>query len=107
MEQSLTDLFQKQTKQILDFIDTEVDTIVNLRVNAMAEILSKVYGLPVDSLIQHMTEIEVCFCKGIKGDKSRCLKKPKSNGYCGFHQKQIPPPAPIRHARVPLPWEET
>jgi hypothetical protein len=33
------------------------------------------------------------------------LKQPKENGYCGFHQKQCPPPAPRPVERVKAPWE--
>jgi hypothetical protein len=96
----------KLEQNVLNQIDTEVKLRVNIRINAMAAAISKTYGIPVESLIQDMTEIETDFCKGIKKDKSRCLKQPRENGYCGFHQKQVPPPKPKVHERVPCPWEE-
>ena len=80
---------------------------MSLRTNSIAEKLSKIYGIPAASLIQNMSEVEDHFCKGIKGDKTRCLKNPKDNGYCGFHQKQVPIPTPQKHERIPCPWEET
>ena len=114
MEQSLSEIFQKMNRkfskfetQILEHVETEVTLRMSLRTNALAEKLSKIYGIPVESLIQNMSEVEDHFCKGLKGDKTRCLKKPKDNGYCGFHQKQVPCEKPARHERVPCPWEET
>jgi len=107
MEQSLTHKFSKIEQEILAHIDNEVTVRIGLRINGIAEKLSKIYGIPTESLIQNMAEVEDHFCKGVKNDKTRCLKKPQCNGYCGFHQKQIPPPPPVRHERVACPWEET
>jgi len=114
MEQSLAEIFQKFNgkflkfeQKVMDHIDNEVAIRMSLRTNSIAQKLSSTYGIPVESLIQDITEVKDHFCKGIKGDKTRCLKTPKDNGYCGFHQKQVPKPIPPRHERVPCPWEET
>jgi hypothetical protein len=113
MEHSLNEIFEnfnrkiaKFERRILDHVDTEVSMRMSLRTNSVAQKLSKTYGIPVESLIQDMTEVGDHFCKGIKGDKTRCLKTPKDNGYCGFHQKQVPIPVPKRHERIPCPWEQ-
>jgi len=113
MEQSLGELFQKfQRKflkleqQVTERVENEVTLRMNIRTNNIAQKLSKTYGIPVESLIHDMTEVEDHFCKGIKNDKARCLKKPRDNGYCGFHQKQVPPPKPKEHERISCPWED-
>jgi len=118
MEQSLTELFQEFThdnnlrllkfeKKVMDRIENEASTRVSLRANAIASTFSAKYGIPVESLLPDIIDIKDHFCRGIKKDKTRCLKVPKDNGYCGFHQKQVPLPPPPRHERVPCPWEKT
>ena len=116
MEHSLTEIFQiynckisKLNKwleeQIMEHAETEVTMRMSIRTNDLAQDLARSYKIPVESLLRDMSSIETRFCKGIKGDKTRCLKNPKANGYCGFHQSQVPPPKPPQHERVPCFWE--
>jgi len=97
----------KTEQCVLDQIDSEVNARVNIRINAIANHLSSIYGVSAEIFVKQISEVESDLCKGIKKDKSKCLKQPRENGYCGFHQKQVPPPKPKEHARVPCPWEET
>jgi hypothetical protein len=115
MEISLDEIFQKYNDKIAkmqcsmkEIIEEEVSRRVNLRSISIVETMSKTYGIPVESLMKDLALVEDHFCKGINGQKVRCLKKPKENGYCGFHQKQVPAPKPKEPVqRVPAPWEET
>jgi hypothetical protein len=80
-------------QQILAIIEEEVN------------IISKTYDIPIEQLIKDTATIECTFCKGVLASKKRCLKQPKDNGYCGFHQSQVPPPPPKPAQRVTAPWE--
>jgi len=91
----------------MDQVESEINVRMSIRTNSLAHKISGIYNIPVESLIMDMTDVEDHLCKGIKGDKTRCLKKPVNCGFCGFHQKQIPAPKPVRHERIPCPWEET
>jgi hypothetical protein len=92
-------------QQILDLIEEEVTCRVNLRLVKALEDIAKTYDLPIEQLTKDISKIEDNFCKGILKNHKRCLKQPKENGYCGFHQKQCPPPAPRPVERVKAPWE--
>jgi len=76
--------------QVLDLIEEEVTRRTNLRTRAVLDQVSKLYEIPIERLIKDTSGIEGKFCKGILRSKERCLKKPKENGYCGFHQCQAP-----------------
>lgn len=95
--------------QVLDLIEEEVTRRTNLRSRAMLERVSKLYEIPIERLIKDTAGLEGAFCKGILKSKQRCLKKPKENGYCGFHKCQAPgykPDAPPQELeRVPAPWD--
>jgi hypothetical protein len=94
-------------QQILHLVEEEVTRRTNLRTNIVLEQVSKLYAIPIEQLVKDTAKVEDKFCKGILRSKQRCLKKPKENGYCGFHQSQVPPPSPIRPLeRVKAPWEE-
>ena len=92
-------------QQILQLIEEEVNRRVGLKISKILQVVSKTYELPIDQLVKDTAGIECTFCKGILTSKNRCLKKPKENGYCGFHQSQVPPPPPKLMARVKAPWE--
>jgi len=95
----------KLEQKVLGQIEVEVNLRINARINAIANHLSKIYGISAEIFIHNINQVEGDFCKGLKKDKSKCLKQPRENGYCGFHQKQVPHPKPKEHARVPCPWE--
>ena len=76
--------------QIIELIEEEVNRRVALRVNKSLEVISKLYDIPLARLVQDTADIEVRFCQGVLKNKKRCLKEPQHNGYCLFHQKQIP-----------------
>jgi hypothetical protein len=94
-------------QQILQNIEDEVTRRVNLRSRAILEEVSRLYEIPIERLIKDTVRVEGNFCKGILKSKQRCLKKPKENGYCGFHQCQAPhyktdkPP----ETREEAPWD--
>ena len=93
-------------RQILDLIDQEVTCRVNVRLVKALEDIAKTYEIPIEQLTKDISKIEDNFCKGILKNHKRCLKQPKENGYCGFHQKQCPPPPVHRPVeRVKAPWE--
>lgn len=92
-------------QQIIQLIEDEVVRRVGLRISAMLELIAKTYQLPIDQLVKDTATIECTFCKGILKSKKRCLKKPMDNGYCGFHQCQVPKPPPRQIERVKAPWE--
>jgi hypothetical protein len=92
-------------QQILDLIEEEVSRRVNLRLVTALEFVSKTYDIPVEQLMKDSAKVECTFCKGILKSKKRCMKQPKENGYCGFHQSQVPPPVMKQIERVKAPWE--
>jgi hypothetical protein len=93
-------------QQILQLIEEEVSRRVGLQISETLKVISKAYDLPIDQLIKDTANIKCSFCKGILKSKKRCLKEPKENGYCGFHQSQVPPPPPKQVERVKAPWEK-
>lgn len=95
-------------QQILSLIEEEVTRRVNLRLAKAIEDIARTYELPIEQLSKDISKIEDNFCKGILKNHKRCLKVPKENGYCGFHQKQAPQPPPSVSRpleRVKAPWE--
>jgi hypothetical protein len=92
-------------QQILHLIEEEVARRTALQVFASLKIISKIYELPIEQLVKDTAGVECSFCKGILQSKKRCLKQPKENGYCGFHQSQVPQPQVKPSARVKAPWE--
>lgn len=77
-------------KQILELIDEEIKRRVQLKVTDTLAVVARLYEIPIERLIKDTAGLECTFCKGILRSKKRCLKEPKANGYCGFHQKQAP-----------------
>lgn len=92
-------------QQILAIIEEEVSRRVGLKISKILNIIAKTYDIPIEQLVKDTASVECSFCKGILGSKKRCLKQPKENGYCGFHQSQVPPPPPKPGQRVKAPWE--
>lgn len=92
-------------QQILQLIEEEVSRRVGLRMSVVLNFVAKTYQLPMEQLIKDTATIECTFCKGILKSKKRCLKQPLDNGYCGFHQSQVPKPQPRLVERVKAPWE--
>ena len=77
-------------EDILRLIEEEVTRRTNLRSRAILEVVSRLYEIPIERLIKDTAGLETNFCKGILKSKQRCLKTPRENGYCGFHQCQAP-----------------
>lgn len=95
-------------QEILHLIEEEVTRRTNLRCRALLEVVSRLYEIPIERLVKDTASIEGDFCKGILKSKQRCLKKPKENGYCGFHQCQAPqekPKAQSQVEEVKAPWD--
>lgn len=76
--------------QIVELIEEEVNRRVALRVGKSLEVISRLYEIPLARLVQDTADVEVRFCQGVLKNKKRCLKEPQHNGYCLFHQKQVP-----------------
>lgn len=91
--------------QILELIEDEVNRRVGLKMSAAASVISRKYDIPIEQLNKDMSEISIYFCKGILKSKKRCLKNPQCNGYCKFHQSQVPPEPSKIIERVKAPWE--
>lgn len=92
-------------QQILEIIEEEVSRRVSLKIQETLQVVATTYDLPLDRLIKDTAGLETKFCKGVLKSKQRCLKNPKCNGYCGFHQSQVPAPTPKPLERVQAPWE--
>ena len=92
-------------QQILNLIEDEVKRRVVLQTNLILEKISRTYDLPLERLVKDTVGIENSFCKGILKSKKRCLKTPQSNGYCKFHQCQVPVLTTRQHERVEAPWK--
>lgn len=91
--------------QIIELIEEEVTRRVNLRTTALVETIAKLYDLPAEKLVKDVSGLETHFCRGVLKSKKRCLKHPKENGYCGFHQNQVPPVVAKPVTRVEAPWQ--
>jgi hypothetical protein len=92
-------------QQILTILDQEVTRRVALGMALGLEVISKNYDIPLERLIKDTAGLDKTFCMGILKSHKRCLKNPQPNGYCKFHQCQVPPPAPKATERVKAPWE--
>jgi len=92
-------------QQILHLIEEEVNRRTAGNVFGALKIISKIYDLPIEQLVKDTASVKCTFCKGLLQSKKPCLKAPKENGYCGFHQSQVPPPPPKPTKRVKAPWE--
>jgi hypothetical protein len=95
-------------KQINDMIEEEVNRRVALRLRKSLEVIAKLYTIPLARLVEDTADVECRFCKGQLKSKARCLKEPKANGYCNFHQKQapqMPVGEPAKHKEAePVVW---
>ena len=95
--------------EVLRLIEEEVTRRTQLKIIETLAHVSNLYEIPLERLVKDTAGLECTFCKGILKSKQRCLKKPKENGYCGFHQCQAPgykPDAPPQELeRVPAPWD--
>jgi hypothetical protein len=94
-------------QQILELIEEEVARRVALQLREALKVVSTTYDIPLERLIKDTSTIHTKFCKGVLKSKQRCLKQPKSNGYCGFHQNQIPVVPLPNIERVEAPWQLT
>lgn len=95
--------------QILALIREEVAHQVALQLECKLERISHLYDIPIERLIKDTNGVEANFCKGILKNRTRCLKKPFDNGYCGFHQKQNPNyqvPEEKKEEETSAPWDE-
>jgi hypothetical protein len=92
-------------KQILELIEEEVDRRVGLKMSNSLGVISKKYDIPIEQLVKDTADITTHFCQGILKSKKRCLKLPQPNGYCKFHQGQVPQELPKIIERVKAPWE--
>ena len=94
-------------QQIINLIEEEVKMRVVLQTNMMLEKISKTYNLPMDRLVKDTAGFECSFCKGVLKNNRRCLKTPQTNGFCKFHQCQVPVLTHKQHERVEAPWQMT
>mgnify|MGYP003351385222 FL=1 len=92
-------------QQILELIEDEVNRRVGLKMTTSLGVIAQKYDIPIEQLVKDTAEITTQFCKGILKSKKRCLKTPQPNGYCKFHQCQIPPEPPKILPKVKAPWE--
>jgi hypothetical protein len=97
-------------QQILQLIEEEVERRTSLKTRAILDVVSRLYDIPIERLIKDTLNVECNFCRGILRSKQRCLKTPKENGYCGFHQCQAPQSKPQVQIQDPVtaekaPWE--
>lgn len=76
--------------EVLRLIEEEVSRRTQLKIIETLALVSKLYEIPLERLVKDTAGLECTFCKGILKSKQRCLKKPKENGFCGFHQSQSP-----------------
>jgi hypothetical protein len=94
-------------QQIIELIEEEVSRRVSLQMTVALEKISNIYGISIERLSKDTADVETKFCKGILKSRKRCLKTPRDNGYCGFHQHQVPPPPPKPMKRIEAPWQLT
>jgi hypothetical protein len=96
-------------QQILELIEEEVNRRVALRVNKSLEIISKMYEIPMEQLVRDVSNVEIRFCQGTLKSKKRCLKEPQANGYCKFHQCQVPvmKTQTVASSNVQVVWTQT
>jgi hypothetical protein len=92
-------------QQIMEMIEDEVNRRVAVRLNKSLSVISTLYQIPLDRLISDTADVECRFCKGQLKSKARCLKEPKANGYCNFHQKQAPQTPVIQSKPVEVSWD--
>ena len=92
-------------KQILELIEEEVVRRVGLRMTAALDVIARTYDIPIERLVKDTVGLECNFCCGILKSRKRCLKQPQPNGFCKFHQNQVPAPQAPTLERVPAPWE--
>ena len=95
-------------QQILQLIEEEVERRTSLKSRAILDIVSRLYDIPIERLIKDTLSVECNFCRGILRSKQRCLKTPKENGYCGFHQCQAPqskPQVQVQVTEEKAPWD--
>lgn len=92
-------------QQILELIEDEVTRRVGLRMSLALDVIAKNYDLPIEQLLKDTAGLENAFCRGILKSRKRCLKSPQDNGFCKFHQCQVPPPQNKTVERVKAPWE--
>jgi len=93
--------------EVLRLIEEEVSRRTQLKIIETLALVSKLYEIPLERLVKDTAGLECTFCKGILKSKQRCLKKPKENGYCGFHQCQCPGHKipEKKEEEVPAPWD--
>ena len=92
-------------KQIIEIVEEEVNRRVNLRMAVALDVIAKTYDIPIERLVRDTAGLECNFFRGILKSRKRCLKQPQPNGYCKFHQSQVPPPPPVAPPpRVAAPW---
>jgi len=90
-------------KQLIEIIEEDFARRKALWTNQLLERVAKTYDLPLERLIKDFGSDGGHFCSGILKSKKRCLKTPQENGYCKFHQSQVPQ-VPRSVERVETPW---
>ena len=93
--------------EVLRLIEEEVTRRTQLKIMETLALVSNLYEIPLERLVNDTAGLECSFCKGINKAKQRCLKKPHENGYCGFHRRQCPgykSPEKVED-EAPAPWD--
>jgi len=83
-------MISSMEQQITKLIEDEVQRRVAMGWTARLEIISKLYDIPLDQLVRDTAQCQEKYCKGVLKCGRCCTKVPQSNGYCGFHQNQVP-----------------
>jgi len=96
----------KMDRVIAKLINEEAILIAEADVAAKLEVISRVFDLPMAVLVKYTAGTKGNFCRGMNKGFCRCYKKPRANGFCGFHQDQVPAPMPVEGVRVKAPWED-
>ena len=91
-------------QRIIEIVRNEIARQRELENRVFLAKISNFYDIPLERLIKD-SGIEFHFCKGINKSHEQCLKKPKENGYCGFHQKQAPGYKPPVTEKPSAPWD--
>lgn len=77
-------------QQIAQMIENEVQRRVAMEWTARLQIISNLYDIPIEQLARDTAQCQQKYCKGVLKTGRCCTKIPQPNGYCGFHQNQVP-----------------
>jgi len=96
-------------QQIATLIEDEVQRRVAMGWTARLQIISTLYDIPLEQLVRDTAQCQDKYCKGVLKCGKCCTKIPQSNGYCGFHQNQVPMLKVVaaEHSNTNFVWNST